>query len=80
MRLTDYAASLALLGSTAVSAFGRHAAHQGLLQIPPAFAKDGINLYPGLHPDHDHTDLNHLIPEGSKRMHFSQEGHRRQYP
>ena len=80
MRLTDYAASLALLGGTTVSAFGLHAAQQGLLQIPPAFAKEGVNLYPALHPEHDHSDLIHLIPEGSKRMHFSQEGHRSQYP
>ncbi|OJJ38804.1 hypothetical protein ASPWEDRAFT_104897 [Aspergillus wentii DTO 134E9] len=77
MRFSDYAASLALLGGTTVSAFGRHAAHQGLLQIAPSFAKEGINLYPALHPDHNATDLNHLIPEKSKRLHFSQEGHRR---
>lgn len=80
MRFSDYATSLALLGGTTVSAFGRHAAHQGLLQMAPSFAKEGINLYPALHPDHDDTDLNHLVPEISKRLHFSQEGYRREYP
>lgn len=46
--------------------------------MSPSFAKEGVSLYPALHPDHDATDLNHLIPEVSKRLHFSQEGHRRE--
>lgn len=78
MRFTDHVASLVLLGATTVSAFGRHAAHKGLLQIPPAFAREGINLYPALHPEHNHASLDHLVPEVSKRMHYSQEGHRRE--
>lgn len=81
MRVVDDIASLAtlacLVGTT--SAMGRHAAQHGLLQMPPAFAHDGINMYPALHPEHNATDLKHLVPENSKQMYFSQEGHRRQY-
>ncbi|KAJ5772496.1 hypothetical protein N7520_003025 [Penicillium odoratum] len=70
--------SLAFLGCVAiVSAFsGLHQAHHGLLQIPPSFAHDGVNMYPALHPNHDPSDLRHLIPEDSKELYYSQEGHR----
>jgi hypothetical protein len=73
--------SLAFLGCVAiVSAFsGLHQAHHGLLQIPPSFAHDGVNMYPALHPNHDPSDLRHLIPEDSKELYYSQEGHRREY-
>lgn len=47
--------------------------------MSPAFARDGVNMYPALHPDHDPDDLVHLVPEGVKELYYSQEGHRRQY-
>ncbi|THC93340.1 hypothetical protein EYZ11_007196 [Aspergillus tanneri] len=75
MFVISYVAFLALLGSS-VSAFGSHAAKNGLLQVPPSFARDGIFLYPALHPEHDPNDLNHLVPENSKQLYYSQEGHR----
>ena len=78
MRVIQSLASLA--GVATVFAFsGRHAAHHGLLQIPPSFAHDGVNMYPALHPEHDPDDLRHLIPEDSKELYYSQEGHRREY-
>ena len=77
MRVFHYLGLLARLNS-AVSAFGRHAAQDGLFQVPPSFSRDGINLYPALHPEHDSKDLNHLVPENSKTLYYSQEGHRRE--
>jgi hypothetical protein len=78
MQLINYVAPLAWLAS-AVSAFGRHAAHRGLLQMSPSFAHDGVNLYPALHPEHNTDDLSHLVPQNSKELYYSQEGHRREY-
>ncbi|KAJ5898999.1 hypothetical protein N7495_003743 [Penicillium taxi] len=76
MRLFQPLASLACFGS-AVSAFsGLHSARHGLLQVPPSFAHDEINMYPALHPDHNPHDYTHLIPEDSKELYYSQEGHR----
>ncbi|MCJ1399629.1 hypothetical protein MMC11_002831 [Xylographa trunciseda] len=46
------------------------------LQIPPAFARPGIMLYPGLNPNHDSSDSGHLIPATSKELYYSQEGHK----
>ncbi|CAI7569729.1 unnamed protein product [Penicillium glandicola] len=75
MRVSESLACLAWL--TTVSAFsGRHASHEGLLQIPPSFSRDGINMYPALHPEHDSKDIGHLVPHGSKQLYYSQEGHR----
>ncbi|KJK66709.1 hypothetical protein P875_00127970 [Aspergillus parasiticus SU-1] len=75
MRAIRSLAFLAYLST--VSAFsGRHAAHHGLLQIPPSFAHDDIHMYPALHPEHDPNNLRHLIPEDSKELYYSQEGHR----
>ncbi|GKZ17888.1 hypothetical protein AbraIFM66951_006907 [Aspergillus brasiliensis] len=75
MRFTDCLVSVACLASTA-SAFGHHAHRHGLLQLPRAFSREGIWLYPALHPDHDPDDLQHLDPQLSKALHYSQEGHR----
>jgi hypothetical protein len=63
--------------ATSVSSKGLHLATKGLLQIPPSFAGDGISLYPGHCPDHDADDLEHLIPQLSNELYYSQEGHRR---
>lgn len=76
MRFVKLAAFLAMLADN-VSAFGRHEAQNGLLQMPPSFAHDGINLYPANHPDHNRDDMDHLVPELSKQLYYSQEGHRR---
>ncbi|MCJ1430981.1 hypothetical protein MMC27_000331 [Xylographa pallens] len=46
------------------------------LQIPPAFARPGVMLYPGLNPAHNSSDPSHLIPETSKELYYSQEGHK----
>ncbi|QMW46691.1 hypothetical protein G4B11_010146 [Aspergillus flavus] len=76
MRAIQFLAFLACLST--VSAFsGRHAAHHGLLQIPPSFAHDDIHMYPALHPEHDPNYLRHLTPEDSQDLYYSQEGHRR---
>ncbi|XHF99760.1 hypothetical protein AWENTII_003249 [Aspergillus wentii] len=75
MKFTDCLVSVACLAST-VSAFGNHAHRHGLLQLPRAFSREGIWLYPALHPDHDSDDLRHLDPQLSKTLHYSQEGHR----
>ncbi|OJJ66930.1 hypothetical protein ASPBRDRAFT_357224 [Aspergillus brasiliensis CBS 101740] len=75
MRFTDCLVSVACLASTA-SAFGHHAHRHGLLQLPRAFSREGIWLYPALHPDHDPDDLQHLDPQLSKELYYSQEGHR----
>ncbi|OJJ41938.1 hypothetical protein ASPWEDRAFT_82528, partial [Aspergillus wentii DTO 134E9] len=77
MKFTDCLVSVACLAST-VSAFGNHAHRHGLLQLPRAFSREGIWLYPALHPDHDSDDLRHLDPQLSKTLHYSQEGHRHQ--
>ncbi|UDD63578.1 hypothetical protein AFCA_010839 [Aspergillus flavus] len=75
MRAIQFLAFLACLST--VSAFsGRHAAHHGLLQIPPSFAHDDIHMYPALHPEHDPNYLRHLTPEDSQDLYYSQEGHR----
>ncbi|KAJ5259215.1 hypothetical protein N7478_012196 [Penicillium angulare] len=75
MRVTEAVALLAWF--VTVSAFsGRHSAHEGLLQIPPSFSYDGVNMYPALHPEHNASDIGHLIPHGTKDLYFSQEGHR----
>ncbi|QMW34622.1 hypothetical protein G4B84_010088 [Aspergillus flavus NRRL3357] len=76
MRAIQFLAFLACLST--VSAFsGRHAAHHGLLQIPPSFAYGDIHMYPALHPEHDPNYLRHLTPEDSQDLYYSQEGHRR---
>lgn len=62
-----------------VSAFGRHAAQYGLFQMPPSFARDGVHMYPSLHPAHNASDLKHLEPDRTKQLYYSQEGHRRGY-
>ncbi|KAF7621975.1 hypothetical protein AFLA_008524 [Aspergillus flavus NRRL3357] len=75
MRAIQFLAFLACLST--VSAFsGRHAAHHGLLQIPPSFAYGDIHMYPALHPEHDPNYLRHLTPEDSQDLYYSQEGHR----
>ncbi|KAK2765124.1 hypothetical protein FQN54_008823 [Arachnomyces sp. PD_36] len=49
----------------------------GLLQVAPSFVGDGITVLPALDPNHNPSDLSHLIPEVSRDLYFSQEGHRR---
>lgn len=49
---------------------------KNLLQVSPAFSGDGITMFPGLHPNHDNSDPNHLVPDLLKTLHYSQEGHR----
>lgn len=78
MRAIQSLAFLACLSTVSASS-GRHAAHNGLLQIPPSFAHDDIHMYPALHPEHDPVNLRHLTPEDSQDLYYSQEGHRRQY-
>lgn len=68
---------LALAGT--VSAQGLHGAFEGLLQMSPSFGGDGISLFPAHHPDHDPLSLTHLIPDISKELYYSQEGHRRKF-
>lgn len=53
-----------------------HLATQGLLQIPPSFVSKAITLFPAHHPEHDVEDLGHLIPQETKEIYYSQEGHR----
>ncbi|MCJ1472677.1 hypothetical protein MMC13_001326 [Lambiella insularis] len=33
-------------------------------------------MYPALNPEHDSSDLNHLVPMTSKELYYSQEGHK----
>lgn len=78
MKAFQSVAFLALMGLA--SAFsGRHKAHEGMLQVPPSFARAGVHMYPALHPEHDPNDHRHLVPEDSKELYYSQEGHRREY-
>ncbi|KAJ5917595.1 hypothetical protein N7466_011149 [Penicillium verhagenii] len=75
MKLVQSMAFLVLMGLA--SAFsGRHRAHEDMLQVPPSFARDGVYMYPALHPEHDPQDHRHLVPEDSKELYYSQEGHR----
>ncbi|KAH8890636.1 hypothetical protein GQ53DRAFT_765831 [Thozetella sp. PMI_491] len=68
--------ALSLLTTSVVSHQGLHLATHGLLQIHPSFTGEGISLFPGLHPDHDLDDLEHLTPKLSNELYYSQEGHR----
>ncbi|KAJ5895520.1 hypothetical protein N7495_007211 [Penicillium taxi] len=76
MRFFQCLKSLAYLGGVVHAFSGLHSARHGLLQIPPSFAHDEINMYPALHPEHDSNNYNHLIPEDTKELYYSQEGHR----
>jgi hypothetical protein len=71
----SFAVVLAILSAT--NAIGLHGAFEGLLQVTPSFSGDGITLHPGLKPGHDPGLLDHLIPNITKNLYYSQEGHRR---
>ena len=70
---------LALVVLTALVEARLHLAFDGLLQIPPSFAKDGTWLYPAHHPDHNTFSIEHLTPSLNKDLYFTQEGHRRKF-
>ncbi|KAJ5278653.1 hypothetical protein N7478_004025 [Penicillium angulare] len=69
--------AVAWLGLTVTSsAIGLHKAVDGLIQVTPSFSGDGVVMHPGLEPNHDPYDLEHLIPNLDKVLYYSQEGHR----
>ncbi|KAJ5273954.1 hypothetical protein N7478_009079 [Penicillium angulare] len=66
MRLNRIFAAWIGVAATPTLAIGLHKAVEGLLQVTPSFSGDDVVLHPGLRPDHDTLDLEHLMPRHDK--------------
>jgi hypothetical protein len=76
MWLNGILAILSIPKSTFAS--GLHKGVDCLLQVTP-FSGNDVALHPGLDPNHDSHNLEHLVAGLDKVLHYSQEGNRRKF-